>query len=148
MIARYEPKAYSIEREVFSGTQLFHCPMKLAIQTGMVESLAVHFEGELLHNDIPITVKRRRGRQHVSTSWARPKDNTITFGSHAGPAIVCHEFAHLMAGRKDGFWHGTQWAVAYVECVNYLIGEEWADKLGTALADRGVMKISYQTYAV
>lgn len=123
----YEPKAYEIERAVFGG--------KFVRQFERKEGMSIKDQSEVAHAladalDWPMpTMRRRYGGLHIG-SWARPSENLISMGPTAGPALVCHEFAHLLAPGKP--WHGIHWQEKYVECVAVALGGFHANRLHRA----------------
>lgn len=78
-----------------------------------------------------INVVRTKGRPCIK-SWAYPARGRISMGALAGPALVCHEFAHIITPNGPG--HGSDWRIAYVECVRVEIGDFHAERLRLALA--------------
>jgi hypothetical protein len=129
-----EPRAYSIEEEVFSGrfAKLRRIPegMTIADQRDIVATIMKAMPDRMM--SMPV-VERRRGRLSID-SWARPRDHRIVMGALAGPSMVCHEVAHLLAPPRDSAeaWHSRRWEIAYVECVRIVLGEYQAKRLAKA----------------
>lgn len=125
---RFRPKAYAVEEAAFSGRFRRHWirpdGLTVADQRAVATILADAF-GVASPNVV------RRGGRLSTDSVANPSTNTLRMGAMAGPAVVCHEFAHLLAPPVDQSepWHGTRWAAAYVECVLVVLGPSTADQL-------------------
>lgn len=125
-----EPRAYSIEDAVFSGrfSKLRENAdgVSVAEQREYVSQIIAVF-------DLPMpTLTRMRGRLSIN-SWAYPLENKIRMGALAGPAMVCHEVAHLLAPPTNGEpWHSEKWESAYVECVAIVLGRYHALRLDKA----------------
>lgn len=132
----FEPNAYSIEEAVFSGrfSRLRKMPegMTVADQRAIVAKIYLAFPG----NTRPIPYVERCGGRPSIRSWARPTEHRIVMGALAGPAMVCHEAAHLLVPSKSetGAWHSQLWEHAYVMCVEIAIGSYHAQRLEKAFA--------------
>lgn len=138
-MSEFQPGAYDVERMVFSGKFREHHHrrdgMALPDQIEMSNMLLDHF-------GFPRPTYRRRGGKpnyasHVYTS--RGEHGEVTYGALAGPAIVCHEVAHILAKaddtRKDGYSHGPVWQEHYVACVEIVLGPWQAKRLAKAFAE-------------
>lgn len=132
----FEPNAYSIEEAVFSGrfSRLRKMPegMTVADQRAIVQKIYDRIPTFFLTDEMP-KVERHGGRLSIN-SWARPREHRIVMGALAGPAMVCHEVAHLIAPPKSetGAWHSQLWEHAYVMCVEIAIGSYHAQRLAKA----------------
>ena len=128
----FEPRAYAIEDAVFDGKfrhlRFRQNGMTVADQRAIVRKIVDRVPGMVMP-----TVVRRRGALNLD-SWARPKENKIWMGPMAGPAMVCHEVAHLMTPRDDNSTpaHSREWESAYVTCVAIAISEYHAKRLAKA----------------
>lgn len=129
------PRAYDAEDRVFVGPnrRLFCIPegMTLGDQTAIAERLLdwsrdrrAEREGWIDTADMDallrrgVTVVRARSKWPSTASNAR-WNGRIAMGALAGPALVCHEFAHVLAPRNG---HGAKWRAAYLACVAEVLG--------------------------
>ena len=135
----FQPGAYDVEREVFSGKFRAHLEnrdgLSLPEQMALANQLFDHFGAPRPE------YRRRDGRLAYDSHFSRSKGGPhgqITFGALAGTAIVCHEVAHALVGaddrKKDGYGHGPTWQAKYVACVEQLLGAYHARRLATGFA--------------
>lgn len=128
-----EPRAYDIEDAVFGGR--FHKlrENREGLTVEEQRSIVVKILTQLDRLAPMPTVVRKRGELSLD-SWAQREENKIFMGAYAGPVVVCHELAHLLAPPKSetGAWHSKQWEDAYVTCVRLGISDFHADRLAKA----------------
>lgn len=127
-----------MENSVFSGKFARHLSnpdgLILSDQQALTDQLTEHFAVA------PIRCVRMAHRSRPSySSHASRTERLITYGALAGPAVVCHEVAHILAGQErdaeiaaDGYSHGPTWQAEYVRCVEVLLGAYHARRLATA----------------
>lgn len=134
-MSTFQPGAYDVERAVFSGTHSAH--FSRSTNVSLLQQMEWRDRLVAALGLEPIKMVRRGGAAS-SASYATGKIRTITMGSLAGPAIVCHEVAHIIAGgearTEDGYSHGPAWQAEYVRCVHILLGKGHASRLEKAFA--------------
>ena len=124
---------YDIEYQVFSGRFARHYTrsegMPIEDQQAVVDRLC----GNPLFLE-PITVQRLRG-SGTNAGWACSDTRRIGIGDLAGPAVVCHEVAHIITD-PDAAAHGWQFRNSYVLCIDIVLGRFQANRLRQAFGGR------------
>lgn len=134
----FRPGAYEVENEVFSGKFAQHLECSDGLVLSDQQALTDRLTEALGVASIRCVRMQHRSRPSYSSHASRT-ERLITFGALAGPAVVCHEVAHILAGQErdaevaaDGYSHGPTWQAEYVRCVEVLLGAYHARRLATA----------------
>jgi hypothetical protein len=104
------------------------------------------------HFDVePIVVQRPQHGGTRSGMYFYPRSRSgkparIELRDDAPDWMVCHEVAHHVAHNRGHRGHGPEWAAIYVEAVEAVISEPYADRLHRAMTREGLVPAERVTY--